>query len=41
MASNSQFCPNIESLTDASPPPITADKNGRYPVPIPGQWTEI
>jgi predicted dehydrogenase len=41
MASNFQFCPNLESLTDDSPPPVKADERGRYPVPVPGQWTEI
>jgi len=41
MASNFQFCPNIESLTDSSPPPIKAEERGRYPVPVLGQWTEI
>lgn len=41
MASNFQFCPNLETLAEKSPPPVTADAQGRYPVPIPGQWTEI
>ena len=41
MASNFQFCPNLDSLTEDSPPPVQADAQGRYPVPIPGQWTEI
>ncbi len=41
MASNFQFCPNIDQLREDSPPPIQADAEGRYPVPIPGQWTEI
>ena len=41
MKSDFKFCPNIDSLTDDSEPPIKADANGCYPVPIPGQWTEI
>ncbi|MCL5098101.1 MAG: gfo/Idh/MocA family oxidoreductase [Candidatus Omnitrophica bacterium] len=41
MASNFQFCPNIDDLTTDSPPPFQADDQGRYPVPIPGVWSEI
>jgi predicted dehydrogenase len=41
MASDFRFCPNIDSLTDDSLPPIQANDQGRYPVPVPGQWTEI
>ncbi len=41
MASNFRFCPAIDSLTDDSAPPIQADSQGQYPVPVPGQWTEI
>lgn len=41
MASDFRFCPNIDSLTDDSVPPIQADDQGRYPVPVPGRWTEI
>ncbi len=31
----------LDRLTDDSAPPIQANAQGRYPVPIPGQWTEI
>ena len=41
MKSDFQFCPNIDNLTDDSEPPVKPDAEGRYPVPIPGQWTEI
>ncbi len=41
MASNFQFCPNIDILTDDSAPPIVADAQGRYPVPVPGKWKEL
>lgn len=41
MASNFQFCANIDQLTETSQPPIQPDADGFYPVPVPGQWTEI
>ncbi|MBI4325667.1 MAG: Gfo/Idh/MocA family oxidoreductase [Chloroflexi bacterium] len=41
MASNFQFCPNVDKLTNESPAPVLADAQGRYPAPIPGAWTEI
>ena len=41
MASNFRFCPNIDELTEDSAPPIHADEQGRYPVPVPGQWVEV
>jgi hypothetical protein len=41
MASPFQFCPNVSTLTDASPAPVRADAQGRYPVPIPGVSVEV
>ncbi len=41
MASEFQFCPDIDRLNYDSAPPIKADVQGRYPVPIPGEWVEI
>jgi predicted dehydrogenase len=41
MASNFQWCPNIDSMNENTPPPIQADAQGRYPVPVPGAWSEI
>jgi len=41
MASNFQFCPNIDAMDYHTPPPVRPDAQGRYPVPIPGVWSEI
>ena len=41
LASNFQFCPNIDTLNENSPPPVVADAQGRYAPPIPGAWKEI
>ncbi len=41
LASNFQFCPNIDTLNAESEPPVKADAEGRYAPPIPGAWTEI
>ena len=41
MASKFQFCPNVAALTANSPAPVQADASGRFPVPIPGVWTEV
>ncbi len=40
-ASDFTFCPNVAKLTYDSPAPVQADAQGRYPVPIPGQWSEV
>ncbi|HRT55248.1 MAG TPA: gfo/Idh/MocA family oxidoreductase [Candidatus Paceibacterota bacterium] len=39
--SNFQFCPNVDHLTEDSAPPVQPDADGRYPVPVPGQWNEV
>lgn len=41
MASDFKFCPDVDSLNENSPAPVKADAQGRYPVPVPGAWTEI
>jgi len=41
MASEFQFCPNIHKLDNDSPSPLVPDAQGRYPVPIPGVWSEM
>ena len=41
MASNFQFCSNVDELTEKSPAPIRADAQGRYPAPVPGKTVEI
>ncbi len=41
MASDFRFCNNVTELTEQSPAPVQADDQGRYPVPVPGKWTEI
>jgi predicted dehydrogenase len=40
MASDFKFCPSVDFTSD-SPPPVKANAEGRYPVPVPGQWTEV
>jgi predicted dehydrogenase len=41
MKSEFRFCPGIDHMTEDSLPPIQPDAQGRYPVPIPGVWSEI
>ena len=41
MKSRYQFCDYLDDLNANSPVPVRADKDGWFPVPIPGKWTEI
>ena len=40
MDSDFVFAPNVD-FTEDSPAPVQADESGCYPVPIPGEWTEV
>jgi len=41
MKSTFQFCDHLDDLDYDSEPPVKADEEGYFPVPIGGQWTEI
>ena len=41
MASDFQFCADVDKLTVDSPAPVQADAQGRYPAPVPGKWVEV
>jgi predicted dehydrogenase len=41
MNSRFQFCDYLDDLSYDSAPPVKADRNGQFPVPIAGQWTEL
>jgi len=41
MKSNFQFCDYLDELNYDSPPPIKADENGKFSVPMPGKWKEL
>jgi predicted dehydrogenase len=41
MESRFQFCDYLDTMDYDSPPPVKADKDGWFPVPIPGKWTEV
>ncbi|MEM0927093.1 MAG: gfo/Idh/MocA family oxidoreductase, partial [Planctomycetota bacterium] len=39
--SSFQFCSEPENLTEDSPPPVTADEQGFFPLPHAGLWKEL
>lgn len=41
LASDFQFCANVDSLREDSPAPVQADAQGRYPAPMPGKTVEM
>ena len=41
MKSSFQFCSHLDRFDYDSPAPIHDDENGRYPVPVPGVWSEV
>jgi predicted dehydrogenase len=41
MASDFQFCADVDKLTVDCPAPVQADDHGRYPAPVPGKWVEV
>ncbi|HUT93240.1 MAG TPA: gfo/Idh/MocA family oxidoreductase [Thermoguttaceae bacterium] len=41
LASDFLFCDYVDDLDYDSPAPVQPDADGRYPAPIPGEWSEI
>ncbi len=41
MQSSFRFCDYLDKLNADSPVPVKPDEQGRFPVPIPGQWKEV
>jgi len=41
MKSRFQFCEYLDKLGPDSPPPVKANDQGQFPVPVVGQWKEV
>ncbi|MCS7306183.1 MAG: gfo/Idh/MocA family oxidoreductase [Thermoguttaceae bacterium] len=41
MTSHFQFFPDVDRMDFSTPPPVQADTDGHYPVPVPGIWSEL
>ena len=41
MESRFQFCDYLDDLRYDSPAPVKADRDGWFPIPIPGRWEEV
>jgi len=41
MKSRFAFCDYLDKLSFESPVPVKADADGQFPVPVPGDWTEV
>ncbi len=41
MESRFQFCSDLDNLNANSPVPVKPDAQGRFPIPVPGQWQEV
>ncbi|MCP4260774.1 MAG: Gfo/Idh/MocA family oxidoreductase [Planctomycetes bacterium] len=41
MNSRFQFCDYLDDLSYDSAPPVKADRNGQFPIPITDKWTEL
>jgi hypothetical protein len=41
MKSRFQFCDYLDDLSFDSPPPVVANADGQFPVPVAGIWKEV
>jgi hypothetical protein len=40
LSSDHEYAPGVDKLAMDSPAPLTADANGKYPIPLPGIVTK-